>query len=789
VRLTHPPPRCDRRADRPARAADPRARRRHGHRHPAGPPGRGRLPRRALRGLAERRAGQQRPAQHHPARDHRRHPPRVPRGRRRPDRDQHLQRHHHLAERLRHAGARLRAQRRLGPAGAPRGRRHDRPHAGQAALRRRRHRPDQPHRVHLARRERPRRPQRHLRRAGGGLPRAGQRPGRRRLGPAADRDDLRHAQRQGGDLRPGDAVRGARPPLAGHDLRHHHRRLGAHAVRAGHRGVLVLGAARAAAAGGPELRARRQGDAALHRRDLPPGGHLRLGLSQRRPAQRLRRVRRVARRDRRDRVGVRRRRLRQPRRRLLRHHAGAHRRHRARGRGHDAAHARRRAAGAAPVRARAGDRHRGDPVRQRRRAHQHHRLGPLPEPDQGRRLPGGAGRGPPAGGGRRAGHRRQHGRGDDRRRRGDGPLHQAHRRRARHLPRAHDDRLLQVGGHRGRPEDGPGQVDRQLDLPQGGRGEVRPRGPAVPQVRRGRRRHGLRRGRPGRHPRPAQADLPPRLRHPHRAGGLPGRGRHLRPERLRGRHGHRGARQLRRRLHRGHPLDQAEPARRAGVRRRLERLVLLPRQQPGARGHPRGVPLPRHRRGHGHGHRQRRRPRGLRRGAAAAARADRGRDPQPPSRQHRAAAGDRRRLRRGRLRQGGRHRGVAQPAGGGADHPRAGEGHRRLRRGRHRGAAGADQRARRAADRGHRGPAHGRHERRRRPLRRGQDVPPAGGQVRAGDEEGRGPPHPLHRGGEEARRRRAQQRQGRHGHREGRRPRHRQEHRRRRPAVQQLRRR
>ena len=142
-------------------------------------------------------------------------------------------------------------------------------------------------------------------------------------------------------------------------------------------------------------------------------------------------------------------------------------------------------------------------------------------------------------------------------------------------------------------------------------------------------------------------------------------------------------------LHRGHPLDQAEPARRAGLRRRLERLVLLPRQQPGARGHPRGLPVPRDRGRHGHGHRQRRRARGLRRGARAAARADRGRDPQPPSRQHRAAAGDRRRLRRRRLGQGGRLRGVAVAAGGGADHPRAGEGHRRVRRGRHRGAARA----------------------------------------------------------------------------------------------------
>jgi hypothetical protein len=64
---------------------------------------------------------------------------------------------------------------------------------------------------------------------------------------------------------------------------------------------------------------------------------------------------------------------------------------------------------------------------------------------------------------------------------------------------------------------------------------------------------------------------------------------------------------LRHGLHRGHPLDQGEPPRRPGLRRHLERVLLLPRQQPGARGDPRGLPLPRDRRGPGHGHRQRRR--------------------------------------------------------------------------------------------------------------------------------------------------------------------------------------
>ena len=353
-----------------------------------------------------------------------------------------------------------------------------------------------------------------------------------------------------------------------------------------------------------------------------------------------------------------------------------------------------------------------------------------------------------------------------------------------------DDRLLEVGGHRGRPQERPGQVDRQLDLPEGGRGEVRPRGPAVPQVRRRGRRHGLRRGRPGRQPRAPQADLPARLRHPRRAGRLPGRGHHLRPERLRRRHGHRGARELRPRLHRGHPLDQAEPARRAGLRRRLERLVLLPRQQPGARGHPRGLPVPRDRGRHGHGRSSTPAP------SRSTTRCPEllreriedvilNRRPDSTERLLEIAgdfAGD------GSVKEVATEEWRSLPVGERITHALV-KGIDEFVEADTEELRAADQRARRPADRGHRGPADGRHERRRRPVRRGQDVPAAGGEVRPRDEEGRRLPDPVHRGREAARRRRAQQRQGRHGHRQGRRPRHRQEHRRRRPAVQQLRRR
>ena len=69
------------------------------------------------------------------------------------------------------------------------------------------------------------------------------------------------------------------------------------------------------------------------------------------------------------------------------------------------------AAAAAALRARAVHAHAGNPVRQRRRAHQRHRLGQVPQADHRRRLRRRArGRARP-GRERRADHRRQHGRG------------------------------------------------------------------------------------------------------------------------------------------------------------------------------------------------------------------------------------------------------------------------------------------------------------------------------------------------------------------------------------------
>ena len=98
-----------------------------------------------------------------------------------------------------------------------------------------------------------------------------------------------------------------------------------------------------------------------------------------------------------------------------------------------------------------------------------------------------------------------------------------------------------------------------------------------------------------------------------------------------------------------------------------------------------------------------------------------------------------------------------------------------------------------AAARRDRGPADGRHEGRRRPVRRRQDVPAAGGQERPGDEALGRLPRAVHGGGEGAgpaggpRRRRPRPGQGRARHGQGRRARHRQEHRRRGARLQQLR--
>src|SRR6185437_15694084 len=129
-----------------------------------------------------------------------------------------------------------------------------------------------------------------------------------------------------------------------HRVRNDHRCVGADAVGTDDRGVLEFGAARAAARRGPQLRAGRRADASLHRGTLARGRHVRLLLSERRPAQsdERHRVRRSPGNDGGARRRLRGQRLRQYRRRLLRNDARAYPRDRRSGQASAAAHRSRR---------------------------------------------------------------------------------------------------------------------------------------------------------------------------------------------------------------------------------------------------------------------------------------------------------------------------------------------------------------------------------------------------------------------------------------------------------------
>ena len=112
-----------------------------------------------------------------------------------------------------------------------------------------------------------------------------------------------------------------------------------------------------------------------------------------------------------------------------------------------------------------------------RRADQRRRLAQVRQADQGRQIRRSRQRGPPAGRERRQRHRHLHGRGHDRRRRGHDALSAVAGQRARSRQGSLHGRLLEVGGHRGRPEVPAGQGHRQLDLAEGRRREVSPATP------------------------------------------------------------------------------------------------------------------------------------------------------------------------------------------------------------------------------------------------------------------------------------------------------------------------
>ena len=215
-----------------------------------------------------------------------------------------------------------------------------------------------------------------------------------------------------------------------------------------------------------------------------------------------------------------------------------------------------------------------------------------------------------------------------------------------------------------------------------GRKSFRNQAPTGAALRRRGGGHGLRRGGSGGHRGAPGGHLQAGLQDPRRGGRLPPRGHHLRPQRLRRRHGHRGARQVRHLVHRGGTQDQGGVSPRPDQRWREQRVLLLPGQPGGPGGHAHGLPVPRHQGGAGPGHRQRRGPAGLRRDPGGSPRAHRGRALRPGSRGYGDAHQDRRGAERDR---GAPHRGgprVARRARGGPAFPCSGEGHRPVRGGR-----------------------------------------------------------------------------------------------------------
>ena len=145
------------------------------------------------------------------------------------------------------------------------------------------------------------------------------------VGSDPARDDLRHAQRQGRHRRDRERVRREGRAPAADDFVHHHRQERPHAVGADARGVLHLGPPRAGRSASASTARSARATCGPYLADLAADRRvLRHQLPERRPAERLRPVRRAARRDRRAGEGLRHQRLRQHRRRLLRHDARSH---------------------------------------------------------------------------------------------------------------------------------------------------------------------------------------------------------------------------------------------------------------------------------------------------------------------------------------------------------------------------------------------------------------------------------------------------------------------------------
>ena len=334
------------------------------------------------------------------------------------------------------------------------------------------------------------------------------RPDRRRRRSAADRDHLRHAQRQGRDLRHRRSVRGARRRRAGDDLRHHHRPVRPPAVRARRRkrsGIRSRTPRRSRSGSTARSAPRRCAPispisaASPTRWSAPipmPACPTNSATTTKSPEYMAALIGEFAA------AG------------LVNIVGGCC--------GTTPEHIRAIAAGGAPARRRA--RFPTSPPRLRLSGLEPFTLTPeIPFVNVGERTnvtgsarfrklitagdyAGGArGRARP-GRERRPDHRRQHGRGPARFRAGDDDLPQSDRRRARHRPRAGDDRFLEIQGDRGRAEMRAGQGGRQFDLAQGRRGRLHPPGPDRAPLRRRRRGDGVRRSRA----RPTRSSARPR---------------------------------------------------------------------------------------------------------------------------------------------------------------------------------------------------------------------------------------------------------------------------------------
>ena len=449
--------------------------------------------------MARAAQGVQRPAGPDAARSGARNPRQIPAGGGRHHRNRLVQRQRRIAGRLRTGGVRLRNVASGGGRGPQRGRRIHGPQPAEAPLRGGIDRPDQPHGLDVGRRREPRSPRGDLHAAGRSLHRPGTRPRGRRRGCPAGRNRFRHAQRQGRPLRHRHTGRPARTRNPRHDLGHAGRRQRPHPLGTDRRGFLRLGIACAAPLRRLQLRLRRPAADALPRTAGRGGRIPHLGTPQRRAPQCHGRLRRNTR----D-VRPRRRRIHAPRagkhrRRMLRHHAGTYLRA-----GED-----RRELRSAP---RAGaqtchdaerprtaaHRPRGQ-FRERRRTHQRRRLGQVRAADPRGQLRRGALRRPGPGRRRGTDRRRLHGRRADRRCGGHAHVPQPDGVGTRDSPRAGDDRLVEMGGARGRVAGHTGQGRRELHIAQGGRSRIpAPRAGDTP-LRCGRRGDALRRAGTGRH--------------------------------------------------------------------------------------------------------------------------------------------------------------------------------------------------------------------------------------------------------------------------------------------------